>query len=131
MEDLVKNTKIVDAELVKAVGTLLPGESLERILDETRIITLKRLLNVVKSRHFSTAIHLVEHLKSANLTREDVHTILTWIQEDEAVPEKLREATKALLTSGLVNSVFEFVSEIEPIVEPKIRSICCLHPRAD
>jgi hypothetical protein len=131
MEDLVKKTKIVDAELVKAVGTLLPGESLERILDETRNITLKRVMSAAKSRQFSTVIHLIEYLKSARLTFEDTRTVLLWILQDDAVPDKLRDATKFLLDSELLKSTFEFVSEIEPVIEPKVFSICCFRPRAD
>ncbi len=131
MEDLVKNTKIVDAELVKAVGALFPGESLERILDETRNITLKRVLGVVKSRQFSTVIHLVEHLKSSGLTWEDTMTVMNWMQEDKAVHEQMSNAITALLESGLLKSVFEFVSEIEPIPELKSFSICCFRPRAE
>lgn len=131
MEDLVKRTDLVDAELVKAVGALLPGESLERILDETRNITLKRVLSAVKSRHFSTVIHLVEHLKSANLTLEDISTILSWIHKQEGSPEKIRKSAKSLLDSGLLRSVFEFVCEIEEVPKTKSHSICCLRPRAE
>lgn len=131
MEELVKNTEIVDAELVKAVGSLLPGESLERILDETRNITLKRVLSVVKSRQFSTVIHLVEHLKTASLTSADVSTVMTWIHQDEVIPEKLRQKVKALLDSELLDSVFEFVSEIEEAPQTPKFSICCFRPRAD
>ena len=129
MEGLVKNAKIVDGELVKAVTALLPGESLERILDETRNITLKRVLGAVKSRQFSTVIHLVEHLKARGLTWEDVGIVMNWMQEDKDVPVEFAEAITSLLGSGLLKSVYEFVSEIEE-VEPSSR-ICCLRPRAD
>jgi hypothetical protein len=129
MEDLVKNTKIVDAELVRAVTALLPGESLERILDETRNITLKRVLGAVKSRQFSTVIHLVEHLKTVGLTWEDAAIVMNWMHEDRTVPDNLADAITALLGSGLLKSVFEFVSEIEEV--PPNKCICCLHPRAD
>jgi hypothetical protein len=127
MEDLVKRTEIVDAELVRAVGKLFPGESLERILDETRNITLKRVLSVVKSRHFSTVIHLVEHLKASHLTPEDAMTILKWISQDATFPETLRTHATSLLDSGLFDSVFEFVSEIEEVPVPS--SICCFPRR--
>ena len=96
------------------MSTLLPGESLERILDETRNITLKRVLGVVKSRQFSTVIHLVEYLKETGLTAKDAQVVLTWIQADDS-------SVKALLDSGLFNSVFQFISEVPE--EPN--STCC------
>lgn len=131
MEALVKKTELVDAELVKAVGALLPGESLERILDETRNINLKRALNVVKSKKFATVIHLVEHLKSSNLPSGDISTVLKWVHHDEALPEKLRKTAKALLDAELLDSVFEFVCEIEEAPSPRKSSICCYRPLAD
>jgi hypothetical protein len=38
MEDLVDRKDLIDGELVKAVTKALPGASIERVLDETRII---------------------------------------------------------------------------------------------
>lgn len=122
MEDLVKQPEIVDAELVKAVKTLLPGESLERILDETRNIILKRALGVVKSRQFSTVIHLVEYLKNTGLTSDDVVTILTWIHSDEDVPEEFRLSARDVLDTGLFKTVFETTSKW---------SCICFRPSAD
>ena len=127
MEDLVERTEIVDAELVRAVKTLLPGESLERILDETRNIILKRALDVVKSRQFSTVIHLVEHLKNTGLTREDAMTILTWIHSDEAVPDEFRLNAKAVLDTGLFKTVFDFVA----VPKPNKWTCICFRPSAD
>jgi hypothetical protein len=131
MEELVKKAEIVDGELVKAVGALLPGESLERILDTTRYVLLKRAMEKTKSIKFSNVIHLIEHLKSSGLTVEDVKTVLTWMIAEDAVSGELRTAIESLLDSGLLESVFKFVCEIEPFVEKSIGSCCCLRPRAD
>jgi hypothetical protein len=131
MEELVKKTEIVDGELVKAVGALLPGESLERILDTTRHVLLKRALEKTKSIKFSTVIHLIEHLKSSGLTADDVKTVLMWMVIDDSVSEELRTAIKGLLDTGLLESVFKFVCEIEPVVEKSISSCCCFRSRAD
>jgi hypothetical protein len=49
MEALVDRTDIVDGALVKAVTAALPGESIERVLDETRRILIQRGLNYVRS----------------------------------------------------------------------------------
>lgn len=126
MEDLVKRTEIVDAELVKAVKTLLPGESLEKILDETRNIILKRALNVVKSRQFSSVIHLVEYLKNTGLTCDDAVTVLTWLHVDEDAPEEFRLNVKTVLDTGLFKSVFDFVTVSKPS-----RWCICFRPSAD
>lgn len=127
MEDLVKRTEIVDAELVKAVKTLLPGESLERILDETRNIILKRALNVVKSRQFSSVIHLVEYLKNTGLTCDDAVTVLTWLHTDEDTPEEFRLNAKTVLDTGLFKSVFDFVT----VSKPSRWRCICFRPSAD
>lgn len=107
MDDLVKNTAIVDAALVKAVTVLMPGESIERILDATREVNLKRVLNSVKARGCETIIHLVKELNSDGLSEDDIRTLLTWMGDED--PE-----AKALVESGLINSVLKFVSEREP-----------------
>lgn len=102
MDELVKNTAVVDGALVKAVTSLMPGESIEKILDATREVILKRVLNSVKAQGYETVIHLVDDLKAEGLTEEDIKTVLLWTEDPEA---------KVLVESGLVNSVLKFVSE--------------------
>lgn len=102
MDELVKNTAVVDGALVKAVTSLMPGESIEKILDATREVILKRVLNSVKAQGYETVIHLVDDLKAEGLTEEDIKTVLLWTGDLEA---------KVLVESGLVNSVLKFVSE--------------------
>jgi hypothetical protein len=104
MDELVKHTEIVDGALVKALTVLMPGESIERILDATREVNLKRVLNSVNARGYETVIHLVENLNSDGLSEEDIKTLLTWTEDHEA---------KALVESGLLNSVLKFVSKKE------------------
>lgn len=127
MDELVKNTKITDSELVRAVGSLLPGESIERVLDEVRAINFKRAVNVIKSKQFLTVIHVIEHLKTTGLTSSDITNILCKLIEDPDIQEHLRKDINNLLTSGLFNSVFKFVCEIEPLTEEfKNKSSCCM-----
>lgn len=116
MDELVNRKDVVGSELVKAVTALLPGDSIEHILDAVRTVTLKRVLGAVKSQQFSTVIHLIEHLKTTGLTCEDVLTIMTWMEVSEEIAPQLRESITSLRKSGLVNSVYEFVSE-----PPKLR----------
>jgi hypothetical protein len=113
MDELVKNTAIVDGALVKAVTALMPGESIERILDAAREVNLKRVLNSVNARGYETVIHLVDDLNSRGLSEEDIKTLLTWTEDPEA---------KTLVESGLLNSVLKFVSKNEP----SIHHGCCI-----
>jgi hypothetical protein len=113
MDELVKNTAIVDGELVKAVTSLMPGESIESILDAAREVNLKRVFDCVNARGYETVIHLVDDLNSRGLSEEDIKTLLTWTEGDDA---------KAFIESGLLNSVLKFVSKIEP----NIQDGCCI-----
>ena len=107
MDELVKNTAIVDGALVRAVTALMPGESIEKILDATRDVNLKRVLNLVKTRGYETVIHLMADLASDGLSEEDIRVLLTWIGQEDP-------AAKVLVESGLFKSVLKFFSESEP-----------------
>jgi hypothetical protein len=115
MDELVKNTAIVDGALVKAVSALMPGDTIEKILDAAREVNLKRILNSVKARGYETVIHLVDDLHADGSPEEDIKTLLTWLGHED--PE-----AKALYESGLFNSVLKFISESEP---PSTG--CCTH----
>jgi hypothetical protein len=111
MDELVKNTAVVDGALVKAVTALMPGESIERILDATREVNLKRVLDSVKAREYETVLHLVADLNSDGLSEDDIKTLLTRMGHD----------ANALVESGLLNSVLKFISKSEPSTG------CCIH----
>lgn len=102
MDELVKNTKIVDGALVKALTALMPGESIEKILDTSREVILKRVFNMLKSQNFKTVIHLVAALEDTGLYGKDAVTVLTWFEDPEV---------NKLLDSDLLNSVLNFISE--------------------
>lgn len=115
MDELVKNTAVMDGALVRAVTSLMPGESIEKILDVTREVNLRRTLNSVKARGYETVIHLVNDLKTVDgLTPEDIRAVLTLMGQEEP-------GAKALVESGLIDSVLKFVSEREPSTPPE----CC------
>jgi hypothetical protein len=114
MDELVKNKTVTDGALVKALTALMPGESIEKILDAAREVNLKRVLNSVKERGYETVIHLVDELEADGLTHEDIKTILTWTEDPEA---------KILVESGILNSVLKFVS----VPEPSTPRGCCTH----
>ena len=107
MDELVKNTAVVDGALVKAVTALMPGESIEKILDATRDVNLRRVLISAKARGYETVIHLVDDLHADGLPEEDIKTLLTRLGQEDS-------EAKALIESGLFNSVLKFISESEP-----------------
>ena len=110
MDELVKNTAIVDGDLVRAVTALMPGEGIESILDATREVNLKRVLNSVNARGYETIIHLVNDLYADGVSKEDIETLLNWTKDPEA---------KTLVESGLLNSVLKFVTKSEPSIHLK------------
>ena len=116
MDELVKNKTLTDGALVKALMTLMPGESIEKILDAAREVNLRRVLNTVKARGYETVFHLVDDLEADGLTHEDIRAVLTLMGQED--PE-----AKALVESGLLNSVLKFVS----VQEPSIPHGCCIH----
>lgn len=72
MDDLVNRSDLVDGALVKAVTAALPGESIERVLDETRRILIQRGLNYMRAE---VAV-VVEDLKKLGYCPEDIKIIL-------------------------------------------------------
>lgn len=115
MDELVKNKTVTDGALVKAVTALMPGESIEKILDAAREVNLKRVLNTVKARGYETVIHLVDDLEADGLSTEDIVKILIIIGQDD-------HEAKVLVESGLLNSVLKFVS----VQEPNTPRGCCI-----
>jgi hypothetical protein len=120
MDELVKNTAIVDGALVKAVTALMPGESIERILDVTREVNLKRVFDCIKARGYETVIHLVGELKAGGLTEGDARVVLAWLAQEDP-------GAKTLLDSDLVISIFKFISDLKPSNQ---RAWCCTRPKA-
>jgi hypothetical protein len=115
MDELVVKKDVVGPQLVQAVMKLLPGGSIEETLDMVRSITLNRVIEDLKPLKFATVFHLVEHIKRIGLTTADMIAVLNFVAEGDAMPVELRSAARSLLDSGLGETVFEFVSEIEEV----------------
>jgi hypothetical protein len=118
MNELLNNTAIVGGALVKALVVLMPGESIERILDESRAINLKRVFNTLKAQKFSTVMNLVAAVEAAGLHGEEAVTLLTWFEDPEI---------QKLLDSGLLNSILNFISENKPSTQ-QVSCWPCLRP---
>lgn len=130
MDDLVHKSEIVDAALVKAVTALMPGASIEEILDSTRSITLKRVFNHLKMQHFTTVVHLVDEIKTSGLSEEDAKKIMTWFVLDDQVGNEFKREIHTLLESDLTGSIFKFISELDtPSVSSRLW--CCTRPKTD
>lgn len=128
MDELVKNTAIVDGALVKALTSLMPGASIEEILDATRSVTLKRVFNNLKYLHFTTVMHLVGEIKTRGLTEEDAKTVMMWFMLDDHVALEFKREIHALLESELVCSIFKFISDLDT---PNNQAAwCCIRPKA-
>ena len=118
MDELVNNTAIVDGALMKALAVLMPGESIERILDESRSINMKRIFNTLKTKKFKTVMHLVADVEACGLYGEEAETVLTWFDDPEV---------HHLLSSGLLNSILNFISESKPSTQ-KVSCWPCRKP---
>lgn len=77
MEELVDQVDLVDGFLVKAVMALIPGESIERVLDETRNILIQRGLNYVKKEFAEDVEIIADDLKDMGYSPDNINTILS------------------------------------------------------
>jgi len=127
MDDLVHKSEIVDAALVKAVTALMPGASIEDILDSTRSITLKRVFNHLKTQDFTTVVHLVDEIKTSGLSEEDAKKIMTWFIIDDNVSMEFKKEIHALMDSDLIGSIFKFISELDTPTSSRLW--CCIRPK--
>lgn len=127
MDDLVHKSEIVDAALVKAVTALMPGASIEDILDGTRSVTLKRVFNHLKTQDFTTVVHLVDEIKTSGLSEEDAKKIMKWFLVDEKVSMEFKREIHALVDSNLIGSIFKFISELDTPTSSRLW--CCTRPK--
>ena len=127
MDDLVHKSEIVDAALVKAVTALMPGASIEDILDSTRSVTLKRVFNHLKTQDFTTVVHLVDEIKTSGLSEEDAKKIMTWFIIDDNVSMEFKKEIHALMDSDLIGSIFKFISELDTPTSSRLW--CCIRPK--
>lgn len=127
MDNLVHKSEIVDAALVKAVTALMPGASIEDILDSTRSVTLKRVFNHLKTQDFTTVVHLVDEIKTSGLSEEDAKKIMTWFIIDDDVSMEFKKEIHALVDSDLIGSIFKFISELDTPTSSRLW--CCIRPK--
>ena len=87
-------------DLVKHVQSSNPGASIEEVLDQTRTITLKRILVQIQKIPYKTAMDLLEDLCHMDLSLEDVRTLMEWYGGK----------AKLLSESRSFDTIYEFMS---------------------
>jgi len=87
-------------ELVKYIQRTNPGASIEEVLDQTRTITLERILVQIQKIPYATPMDLLEDLCEFQLTIEDIKTIM----------ERYGGDAKLLSESRSFRTVYEYMS---------------------
>jgi hypothetical protein len=77
-------------DLVKHIQQMNPGASIEEVLDQTRTISLKRILVQIQKIEYATPMDLLEDLCDFQLTIEDVKTIMEWYGGDAKILSESR-----------------------------------------
>jgi len=91
---------LTGSDLVKHVQSSNPEASIEEVLDQTRTITLKRILVQIQKIPYKTAMDLLEDLCDFQLTTEDVKTIMEWYGGD----------AKLLSESRSFQTIYEYMA---------------------
>ena len=91
---------LTGSDLVKHVQSSNPEASIEEVLDQTRTITLKRILVQIQKIPYKTAMDLLEDLCHMDLSLEDVRTLMEWYGGK----------AKLLSESRSFDTIYEFMS---------------------
>ena len=87
-------------DLVKHIQSLNPRASIEEVLDQTRTISLERILVQIQKIKYATPMDLLEDLCDFQLTIEDAKTIMGWVGGD----------AKLLSESRSFQTIYEYMS---------------------
>ena len=91
---------LTGSDLVKHVQSSNPEASIEEVLDQTRTITLKRIIVHIQNIKYATPMDLLEDLCDFQLTIEDAKTIMGWVGGD----------AKLLSESRSFQTIYEYMS---------------------
>ena len=120
MDALVKDRSITGPILVNSIRKLDSTLSIGDVLEKTRYVHLKRVLEDLHAEKFHTGYHVVEYLCKRGLTLEDVQAVLTWYREDS-------QEVRALVDSGSVPAVYKYMTFRRSMTRqtPWWRSLLC------
>lgn len=103
MDDLVKDRSLTGPVLVNSIRKLDSTLSIADVLEKTRYVHLKRVLeDLSRTGPFHTGYHVVQDLCRRGLTLEDVQTVLDWYGESS-------QDVRALIDSGSVPAVYKYM----------------------
>lgn len=121
MEALVRETGLEGARLMARLRELMPGATINDILDEARLIHIYRVAEVLKGFEFKTGIELLEYLSASHLTEEDLDTLsLILVENSKAwVTSECAQDLSIFITHGLFHSTMNFILKLKtPVPEP-------------
>jgi hypothetical protein len=87
-------------DLVKHIQQMNPGASIEEVLDQTRTISLKRILVQIQKIEYTTPMNLLEDLCAFELSCEDTRTLL----------EMYGGSAKTLSESRSFETIYKYMS---------------------
>lgn len=119
MEELVYETNLKGAALMTEIRNLMPGATIDAVLDTARLAQLHQQARLFKGREFETALDLVEHMSTLSLTDEDLDTLSRILEENRGtyISEKCSHELAVLLKNGVFRSVFNLFLKLK-IKEP-------------
>ena len=123
MEDMLQEftgrTELVGSVLMASLRDRMPGATIDAVLDAARLINIHRTAELLKLHEFETAIHLIEHLCTLNLTDEDIDTLSLILENNSGVwiSEKCSHELAILLKNGLFRSTLNFIHKLMPPVQ--------------
>lgn len=103
MDALIRDRSLTGHSLVNSIRKIDPSLSIGDVLEKTRYVLLKRVLEDLTSEKFHTGYHVIEYLCKRGLTLEDVHTVLDWYREYSS-------DVRALIDSGSVAGVYRYMT---------------------
>jgi hypothetical protein len=108
MEELVQETDLKGAALMAEIRKLMPGATIDAVLDTARLAQLYQQARLFKGREFETALDLVEYMSTLSLVDEDRDTLSRILEENRGtwISEKCSHELAVLLKNGMFRSVF-------------------------
>ncbi len=108
MEELVQETDLKGAALMAEIRKLMPGATIDVVLDTARLAQLYQQARLFKGREFETALDLVEYMSTLSLVDEDRDTLSRILEENRGtwISEKCSHELAVLLKNGMFRSVF-------------------------
>ncbi len=115
MEELVQETDLKGAALMAEIRKLMPGATIDAVLDTARLAQLHQQARLFKGRDFETALDIIEHMSTMSLTDEDLDTLSRILEENRGtwISEKCSHELAVLLKNGMFRSAFNLFLKLK------------------